>query len=152
MAELTLMLILAPFLFLGNLVVGFTMSTDARAKWGGVRPGWALYEKYKRSWESEVEESSKRARTKWWLPPTHNVPYHHWGTGELVWDTKSSWWYLLPITCPEFPDVLDEDIFQLLYVFGLQERQVKRLLGPDNDLYRWAIISASERAVSDLGR
>ena len=111
-----------------------------------------MWKKYERSWESETEESSKRARTKWWLPPTHNVPYCHWGTGELVWDIKSSWWYLLPITCPEFPDVLDEDIFQLLYVFGLQERQARRLLGPDNDLYRWAIISASERAVSDLGR
>ena len=124
------------------------MSTDVRTRWGSVRPGWALWRKYEQSWESE----SKRARTECWSSPTHNVPFRHWGTGELVWDTKSSHWYLLPITCPTFPDVLDEDIFQLLHVFGLQERQARRLLGPDNDLYRWAIVSASERAISDLSR
>ena len=142
-------LLMSFFSFFSNLFVDYIMSTNAGVRWGSVHPGWALY---KRSWESIAEESSKRAQMKWPPRPTRNIPYHDWASGELVWDTKSPWWYCLPIACPDFPDVLDEDIFQLLYVFGLRERRVRKLLGPDDDLYHWAIVLASERAINGLDR
>ena len=122
--------------------VGFIMSTNAGVRWGEVNPSL-----FKWSWSSIIVESSKRAWSGWPPCPTHNIPYHDWASGELVWDTKSPWWYCLPIACPDFPDFLDEDIFQLLYIFGLQKRRVRKLLGPDDDLYRWAIVLASERAI-----
>ena len=135
------------------------MSTDLRALWGGVKSdgwgqnkaNWAKLKPYqKRSWESSfdkphVTDPSKRRR---WSPPrTRNVPYREWGTGLLVWDTDSGWWHRLPIDCPEFPDVLDEDVYRLLHVFGLREHRSRMLYAPDIDLYRWANVTASERAL-----
>ena len=148
MTMLVLLLMLF-FSFSSNLFVDFIMSTNAGVRWGSVRKGWSLY---KWSWALIDEESSKWARTSWPPHPTHNIPYRDWEMGELVWDTKSSWWYCLPIACPDFPDVLDEDIFQLLHVFGLREHRARMLYAPDIDLYHWAIVLASERAIEGLDR
>ena len=73
--------------------------------------------------------------------------------GLLVWDISDRcgpWGYCPSIECPEFPGVLDEDIFQLLHVFGLQEHRGRILYGPDIDLYHWAIVSASKGAIDGL--
>ena len=116
MLVLSLMLFLS---FFSDSFVGFIMSTNAGVRWGEVKsnwgemnPNWAkLKPSQKRSWSAAIIEPSKRSR---WPPPrTRNIPYHDWGTGLLVWDTESCWWHCLSMECPDFPDVLDEDIFQL---------------------------------------
>ena len=150
---------LVPFSFFGDLVADFTMSTDLRALWGGVKSdgwgqkkaNWAKLKPYqKRSLESSigpphVTDPSKRRRLS--PPRTRNVPYREWGSGLLVWDTDSCWWHYDPIDCPEFPDVLDEDVYHYLHVFDLRERRNRVLCAPDIDLYRWAIVTACERAL-----
>ena len=119
--------------------------------WGKNEANWAKLKPYqKRSLEStldkpHVTDPSKRRR---WSPPrTRNIPYREWGSGLLAWDTKSCWWYYDPIDCPEFPDVLDEDVYRYLHVFGLREHRNRVLCAPDIDLYRWAIVTACERAL-----
>ena len=134
-----------------------TMSTDLRALWGGVksdgwgqnRSNWAKLKPYQQpDQKRSLESSSGPSKRRRWSPPrTRNIPYREWGSGLLVWDTKSDWWHYDPIDCPEFPDVLDEDVFRYLHIFGLRERQNRVLCAPDIDLYRWAIVTACERAL-----
>ena len=99
-----------------------------------------------------IEEVSKRLRNEWELPQA-GFPYREWGTGLLKWDTGRSWssWdrNATSIECPEFPDVLDEDMFELLRLLSSVEG---RSLSVEDNLYRWAIVLAAERAVNDLGR
>ena len=122
------------------------MSTNAGRRWGEINPNWSKLKSYqKRRWPDVVEPSK---RPKWPAPKTRVIPYHHWESGLLVWDTSEGPWGHCPsIECPEFPDVLDEDIFQLLHVIGFQRGM---LCGPNIDLYRWAIVSASKRAIDEL--
>ena len=89
----------------------------------------------------------------------NNIPWHDWGTGRLLWDIKSPWLYCLPIACPDFPDILDEDMFQLMYVLNLCQHQVegisegrKMLSEGELNLYHWAIVLASKRAIEKLDR
>ena len=70
--------------------------------------------------------------------------------GLLVWDTSEGpWGYCPSIACPEFPDILDEDIFELL---RLLSRVKGRFLAGEDNLYHWAIVLAAKRAIEGLDR
>ena len=121
--------------------------------WGTDNSHWHKLKPYQKRKFVPIEEVFKRPWCEWgWEPPqTGIVPYREWGTGLLKWDIGRSWgsWgqNVSSIECPEFPDVLDEDIFELLRLLsGIRERF---LAGEDN-LYRWAIVLAAERAVNDM--
>ena len=121
-------------------------------RWGTDNSHWHKLKPYQKRKFVPIEEVFKRPRCEWgWEPPqTSIVPYREWGTGLLKWDTGRSWGQnVLSIECPEFPDVLDEDIFELLRLLS----SVKgRFLSVEGNLYRWVIVLAAERAVNDLGR
>ena len=136
-----------------DFACGKVLGVAHPVRWGsGPNPNWAKLKPYQKRKFSTYEEVFKRPRSGWEPPRTRNVPYRDWETGLLIWDTKSCWWHCLSLECPDFPDVLDEDIFQLLHVFGVRERRSRVLCTPDIDLYRWAIVLAAKRAVNDLGR
>ena len=125
-------------------------------RWGEDNSRWGELKYHQRRRFVTLEEMFLR-QSRWPTPPTTIVPRRDWRTGILRWDlddSGGSWWARghvgLPIACPDFPEVLDEDVFQLLCAFGRQERRTKRLLGPDNDLYCWAIVTASKRAIDGL--
>ena len=125
-------------------------------RWGEDNSHWKELKYHQRRRFVTYEEAFPK-QSGWPTPPTTIVPRRDWSTGILHWDlddSGGSWWARahigLPIACPDFPEVLDEDVFQLLYAFGRQEHQTRRLLGPDNDLYCWAIVTASKRAIDGL--
>ena len=121
-------------------------------RWGTDNSHWHKLKPYQKRKFLPIEEVFKRPRCGWgWEPPrTGIVPYREWGTGLLVWDIERSWgWNVSSIECPEFPDVLDEDIFELLRLLSVGRGC---FLAVEDNLYRWAIVLAAERAVNDLGR
>ena len=124
--------------------------------WGKDNSHWKKLKPHQQQRFATYEELFPK-QSGWPSPPTTIVPHHDWDTRILHWDLDDSggcWWRRAhigcPIECPDFPDVLNEDVFQLLYSFGRQERQTRRLFGPDNDLYHWAIVTASKGAVDGL--
>ena len=122
-------------------------------RWGTNDSHWHKLKPYQKRKFVPIEEVFKRPRCGWgWEHPrTGIVPYREWGTGLLKWDVERGWnrWNVSSIECPEFPDVLDEDIFELLRLFSAEGG---RFIAIENHLYRWSIVLAAERAVSDLGR
>ena len=137
---------------------GRVLGVARSARWGRDSHWHKLkpYQQPGQKWKSlPIEEVSKRSRNGWgWEPPqTGFFPYREWGTGLLKWNTGRSWssWdqNVTSIECPEFPDVLDEDIFELLRLLS----SVKgRFLLVEDNVYRWAIVLVAKRAVNDLGR
>jgi hypothetical protein len=121
-------------------------------RWGVDNSRWGELKYHQRRRFVSFEEAFPK-QSGWPKPPTNIVPHRDWQTGILHWDLsdfRGSWRAHTPIACPDFPEVLDEDVFQLLCAFGRQEQYTRRLLGPDNDLYRWAIVTASKGAIDGL--
>ena len=177
MAMLVLLLILSLSSF-GNLVVDFTMAQEGNiAVLASSDPG-------KRGGTLGVEVWPKRPRIDNWpstskhcSPPKERWVFGYgltsdrrldgWGRPVVVGPHHlySNWFshnngsrqFPVPIECPDFPNVSDEDLFWLLRTIELRHHYAQPGFDPDcpftegeMDLFQASIILASKRALEGL--